>query len=122
MRGAFTTELAEDEIIEAVEVPRLSGAARWGYAKFCRKSGEFPEAGAAVMLDPERRVAHAFLGALDGAPRACPDFARHLAAGAALEPERAAQAVATIVPDLDAVQRRMLAAMLHRAARQALGT
>ena len=36
--------LADDEIVESVRVPKLSAGARWGYYKFCRKTGEFPDA------------------------------------------------------------------------------
>ena len=50
MKGAFATVLAEDELVVAVEVPKLSASARWGYWKFCRKTGEFPEASAAMLL------------------------------------------------------------------------
>ncbi len=61
--------LGEDEIIETIDVPKLSGAgARWGYYKFCRKTGEFAEASAAAAFDPQRRTARVFLGALRPAP------------------------------------------------------
>ena len=43
MLGAFQTRLTDDEIIVAVDVPKLSSDARFGYYKFCRKTGEFPE-------------------------------------------------------------------------------
>ncbi|MEO7402346.1 MAG: FAD binding domain-containing protein, partial [Burkholderiales bacterium] len=48
MAGAYTTALAGGEMIVGVAVPKLSGSARWGYYKFCRKTGEFPEASAAI--------------------------------------------------------------------------
>ncbi len=47
MLAAFTTELAGDEMVEAVLVPKPSPTSRFGYFKFCRKTGEFPEASAA---------------------------------------------------------------------------
>lgn len=68
MLGAFTTELAEDEIIRAVRIPRLSAGARWSYYKFNRKTGEFAEAIAAFVDDPLRGVRRAIIGAVDGAP------------------------------------------------------
>jgi len=118
MRSAFTTELAEDEIITAVTVPKLSAAARFGYFKFCRKTGEFPEASAAALLDPERRVARIFIGALSGAPQPLPALAKRVAeqGAAACTREAAAEAIATL--PLDAVDRRMHAAALLRALRQ----
>ena len=47
MSAAFTTQLADDEIVESIRVPKLGAGARCGYYKFCRKTGEFPEAAAA---------------------------------------------------------------------------
>src|SRR4029450_8666353 len=45
--GAFSTALRDTEIIESIDVPKLSRAGRYGYYKFCRKTGEFAEASAA---------------------------------------------------------------------------
>lgn len=66
--GPFTTALEPDELLIAVDVPRFSSAARWGYRKVCRKPGEFAEAIGAAWIDPERGVARALIGALDGLP------------------------------------------------------
>ncbi|VFR45524.1 Carbon monoxide dehydrogenase medium chain [plant metagenome] len=68
MQGTFTTVLAEDEILRAVRIPRLSASARWSYYKFNRKPGEFAEAIAAFIDDPERGVCRGVIGALDGPP------------------------------------------------------
>lgn len=73
MLGAFTTQLAEDEIIRAVRIPRLSVGARWSYYKFNRKTGEFAEAIAAFVDDPQRGVRRAIIGAVDGAPQVIED-------------------------------------------------
>ena len=54
MRGVMETDLAADEILDAISVPRLSSAARWGYHKICRKTGEFAEAIGAVVVDRDR--------------------------------------------------------------------
>ena len=66
--GPFTTVLAPDEVIVAVEVPRFSSRARWAYRKTCRKPGEFADAIAAVWIDPERGITRALIGALGGMP------------------------------------------------------
>ena len=58
--GAFTTALRDDEIIETIEVPKLSRAGRYGYYKFCRKTGEFAEASAAAVFDPESGAARIY--------------------------------------------------------------
>jgi carbon-monoxide dehydrogenase medium subunit len=68
LQGPFTTALAEDELLVAIEVPRFSGQARWAYRKVCRKPGEFAQALAAVWVDASRGIARVVLGALDGMP------------------------------------------------------
>ncbi|MBV8535519.1 MAG: FAD binding domain-containing protein, partial [Alphaproteobacteria bacterium] len=52
--GTYETKLAPDEIVESIRVPKLSTAARWGYLKFCRKSGEFASSIVTVIRDPQR--------------------------------------------------------------------
>ena len=69
LQGPFTTALRDDELLVAVEVPRLSAAARWSYRKVCRKPGEFAEAIAAVWVDPGQGIARAVMGSLDGVPQ-----------------------------------------------------
>jgi carbon-monoxide dehydrogenase medium subunit len=66
--GPFTTALAPDEVLVAVQVPRFSPAARWAYRKVCRKPGEFAEALAAAWLDAPLGIARVVLGALPGMP------------------------------------------------------
>ena len=46
--GPMTTALGADELIESVQIPRLSRCARWGFTKRCRKVGEFAYALAAA--------------------------------------------------------------------------
>jgi aerobic carbon-monoxide dehydrogenase medium subunit len=119
MVGAFTTILDDDEIIEMIEVPRPSDGVRWGYFKFCRKTGEFPEASAAVLLDPAHRTANVFLGALNGAPRRCDDIGQRLARGEPIDLKTAEDAVAT-VSGFDPIAVRMHATALMRAIAEAL--
>jgi aerobic carbon-monoxide dehydrogenase medium subunit len=118
MVGAFTTTLEDTEIIEVVEVPRPSDGVRWGYFKFCRKTGEFPEASAAVFLDPGRRTASVFLGALNGAPRRCDDIAQRLAQKETIDLKTAEETVAK-VSGFDTVAVRMHATVLMRAVAEA---
>lgn len=73
MSGAFTTALAEDEILTAVRIPKLSASARWSYYKFNRKTGEFAEAIAAFVDDRERGVQRGIIGATDGPPHVIAD-------------------------------------------------
>lgn len=119
MLGAYTTALQEGDILSAVWVPQLSEAARWGYYKFCRKTGEFAEASCAALFDPPRGVARLVLGALDGAPRALPELAAQVARTATL-PTRAqiAAAVQNAVPGKDAIDRQLIATAVERCLNQ----
>src|SRR5476649_695396 len=67
-KGAFATAIGDDEILREVAVPHLSKGARWGYYKFCRKTGDFAEAIGAVLHDPERAALRLVMGATNGAP------------------------------------------------------
>jgi carbon-monoxide dehydrogenase medium subunit len=73
MVGVFETALQPGELIEAVRVPALSGAARWGFYKVCRKTGEFAHAIGAVVFDPVRGVCRAVIGATESRPIVFPD-------------------------------------------------
>jgi carbon-monoxide dehydrogenase medium subunit len=120
--SAFATALADDEIVESVRVPKLSAGARWGYYKFCRKTGEFPDASAALVLDPERRVARLYAGALDRAPQPLEAVAHALAQGGA----QAATAdlieagLERAAPGLGPAARKLRATVVRRAIAQAL--
>jgi aerobic carbon-monoxide dehydrogenase medium subunit len=119
MLGAFQTRLADDEILVAVDVPKLSPKARFGYYKFCRKPGEFPEASAAAVFDPVSRTARIYLGALAGAPQPLHRLAAAIARGGALAASDAA--IASSVDDVsqgDAAERRMRRAAVARALKE----
>ena len=68
MSGAFTTALADGELLAGVLVPLYTADMRWGYYKFCRKTGEFADAIGAFVDDPVRGVRRGLVGATDGAP------------------------------------------------------
>ena len=74
LTGIFETALQDDELLVAVRIPRRSKAARYGYWKFCRKAGEFPQAIGGALRDPEREETRAVVGATGGAPRLFTDF------------------------------------------------
>ena len=115
--GAFTTTLAANEIIETIDVPKLSRAGRYGFYKFCRKTGEFAEASAAAVFDPESGVARIFLGAMRGVPQPLTSLAQQIAkhGRSAASSEAVTQALTQTVGDLDAVERAMAAAAVTRA-------
>jgi carbon-monoxide dehydrogenase medium subunit len=109
--GPFTTVLAPDEVIVAVEVPCFSSGARWAYRKTCRKPGEFADAIAAAWVDPGRGITRALIGALGGMPHVI-DGAE--AVGDLRRPGGLARAVeqADIIDDYE---REVHAVMLRRA-------
>ena len=117
MKSAFSTVIGDDEVLEAVRVPKVSSGAAWGYYKFCRKTGEFPEASAALLLDPERKLARLYVGALDRAPQPLDSVARAVAQGGvqAATADMVASALDRAVPDLGPVARRMKSAAVRRA-------
>lgn len=115
MTAAFTTQLADDEIIESIRVPKLGAGVRWGYYKFCRKTGEFPEASAALLLDPQRRVARLFAGALERAPQPLDTVARALAEQGAASADMIGTALARVSPGLGPAARKLRATAVQRA-------
>ena len=109
--GSFTTALADDEVLIAVDVPRFSAGARWAYRKICRKPGEFADAIAAVWIDPARGIARVVLGALDGMPHVL----QGVQAVAGLADPAVVQRLLDDAGVDDAYARDMLATMLCRA-------
>jgi len=122
MQGAYTTDIGPAELLAEIQIEELSGEARWGYYRVCRKIGEFPDALGAVVLDPVRSVARVVAGALDGAPVLLPGLAQRVAGqgAAAASAEAVSAAVKQAVPGLDAVDLQLHAAAVRRAILQAL--
>ena len=118
--GAFSTALRDTEIIESIDVPKLSRTGRYGYYKFCRKTGEFAEASAAAVFDPDTRSARVYLGAIRPAPVALAALAAQVAreGQSAASGEAVARAIAEAASDLDPVERRMAASVTARALQQ----
>jgi aerobic carbon-monoxide dehydrogenase medium subunit len=119
--AAFTTDLQPDEIVQAVIVPKTASM-RTGYYKFFRKTGEFPQASAAVVIDHASKQARIFVGALHGPVQPLSGLASDVAergpsacTGAAI-----AEELAAVAPRFDAVQLRMHVAVVQRAVQRAL--
>jgi aerobic carbon-monoxide dehydrogenase medium subunit len=66
--GALENALEAGEIVEWIRVPAMPASARWGYAKSCRKPGEFAHAIAAALMDPDAARGRVVIGAVDAAP------------------------------------------------------
>ena len=98
----------------------MSRAGRYGYYKFCRKTGEFAEASAAAVFDPETGAARLYLAAVRPAPVLLGAHARRIAQeGKSAASEGAvASAIDEAARDLDSVERRMAATAVTRALQQ----
>lgn len=120
--GVFETELATDELLSAVCIERLSRTARWGYYKYCRKTGELAQAMAAYLYDPDRSVCRAVIGAAGGPPivfgRAADLFSKGGVEEGSLDRERVRQALAPRGMT-DRVEQQIHVACLQRAIAQA---
>jgi carbon-monoxide dehydrogenase medium subunit len=73
--GALESALQTGEIVEAIHVPARAVSAHWGYAKSCRKTGEFAHAIGAILVDPAAASARVVIGAIDTAPIVVTDAA-----------------------------------------------
>ena len=120
MQAAYTTELADDELITAVRVPAMPQG-RWGYYKFCRKPGEFADASAAVCQVAPGSPWRLALGALDGPPLLLAALAQELGepGAAPLALSRLREAVAAALPERDSIDHQLHAVCLARALEQA---
>lgn len=119
MTGAFATELGESGgILSAIEIPRLSAKARWGYYKICRKPGEFADAIGAVVLDPARDVRRVVMGAVGGTPLLLDAIARRLPYEGAPDLSRA-DIEAAAPPGMDPIDRQLHVVAVERALAQA---
>lgn len=110
--GIFETALGQGEIVVGVRVPRFSSRARFGYWKFCRKMGEFPQAIGGALDDPGRGARRAVMGATRGAPHTIGDARALIAA-----PSEAALLAEADAAGLggDPYNRRLHAVALRRA-------
>ncbi|MAO52445.1 MAG: carbon monoxide dehydrogenase [Pusillimonas sp.] len=123
MLGAYAVDLQPDELIAAVYVPEKTAQTRWGYYKFCRKTGEFAEASCAAYFDPSTRTARIAVGALGGAPQLLPALSAKVAQEglAAATPEAISEALKEIAPEKTAGDRRLFTTVIERCLRRALG-
>lgn len=79
IKGTFLSDIGPDQIVIAIDIPKYSASSRFGYYKFCRKVGEFAEASAACLFDPELKIARVFAGALGGPARLLPQLSMEVA-------------------------------------------
>lgn len=118
--GALESALHAGEIVEAVHVPARAASAHWGYAKSCRKTGEFAHAIGAVLIDPAAASARVVIGAIDTAPIVVTDAAALFGGRIAADYKRrfvsgAADALLAKAGIDDAAQRHIHVSVLKRA-------
>ena len=120
--GIFETQLAADEIIESVRIPKLSADARWGYLKLCRKSGEFANALAVAIADRGRGLCRVVLGAANGAPLVLDETSQLVSKGGQDDLRNAVAADLDRAADrhFDAFQRNLRTVAAMRAVQQVL--
>lgn len=53
LRGALSTDLAQDELVEAIRFPPWPSGRLWSFREFARRSGDFALAGVAMYADPD---------------------------------------------------------------------
>ncbi|MCA1453580.1 FAD binding domain-containing protein [Bradyrhizobium sp. BRP22] len=119
LRGAFTPQLAADDIVCAVHIPRFSPDMRWGYYKVCRKTGEFAKAIGACVVDPRLDICRVVAGALHGRPLLLPRTTASLRQDG---PDKATALVRDEIDDmlatLDVAHRQQLAVAVERSLAQ----
>ena len=96
--GALTVDLAPDEMVTRITVPKLPAATGWGFAEVARRSGDFALAAVAVTVSVhdgavgEARIA---MTGVDETPRRASE-AEALLAGHALTPDLINTAIAAV--------------------------
>ena len=124
--GGLDVALRPGELLVAVRVPTVPASSRWGYAKHCRKAGEFAHAIGSVLLDPVSGQGRAVIGAVEAAPVVIAD-ARPLFGGridsrfASCFDSAAVDQALTDAGMTDAIDRHVHVTVLRRAIMQAGG-
>jgi carbon-monoxide dehydrogenase medium subunit len=79
--GPLTTSISPDELIETIRIPRFDHGARASYYKISVKPGDFAEAFAAIVVDPQRAKVRAVLSGNGLSPVVMMATGRVLSAG-----------------------------------------
>jgi carbon-monoxide dehydrogenase medium subunit len=122
--GALESALHPGEIVEAIHVPARAASAHWGYAKSCRKTGEFAHAIGAVLINPAAALARVVIGAIDTTPIVVTDAAELFGGRIAADYKqrfdvRVADALLVGAGIDDAAQRHIHVSVLKRAVLEA---
>ena len=119
--GPYYTQIAEDEIIDSIVVPRRSTAERWGYYKVAPKVGEYAKSLAIALIDHEKASARLVIGAWSNVP-----LVLETSASACLEGVKQHDLAVIVqneldlkMPSLSRAERRLHTSSVVRAAEQA---
>lgn len=118
MTGALEADIAEGELLVSVTIPRLSEKSRWGYVKFCRKTGEFAHAIGVYLSDPAQGIHRAVIGATEARPIVVED-AREIVNEQGSVDTSAVENLCRTHGMHDVVERRLHVAALKRAVEKA---
>jgi carbon-monoxide dehydrogenase medium subunit len=125
--GPFSTALADDELLTAVEFPAVRGS--WSFVEVVRRSGDFALGIAAVGLGVDGGEARVVLGGIGSRPVRVPEAESALSgsvdeAAAKLAAEAASAAAAPIGDIHGSVdyRRRLVGVLVRRAALAAAGS
>lgn len=123
--GALESALDAGEIVEAIHVPARAASAHWGYAKSCRKTGEFAHAIGAALIDPATASGRIVIGAIDAAPIVVTDASELFGGRITADYKqrfdiRFADALLAKAGIDDAVQRHIHVSVLRRAVQEAV--
>jgi len=127
-RGALASDLGPDEVIDGITIPKPSDKVQCGYAKICRKTGEFAHAIGVAVHDADRGVSRFVVGAVQGPPVVFEGAALDFPADQPLPAlnsdgaERISRVISERIPALDAYDLRTHAVALSRAINEAART
>jgi len=113
--GAFTSELGTTEVLTAIELPRLSASAKWGYYKICRKTGDFAKAIGVTIQDPQLGLFRILAGSTEGRPLLLTLSAKMLATrGPEHAASQAREEIEEALPHIEPSHRQQLVVAVQR--------
>ena len=121
MKGAYRTAINPDELLQTIKIPIYSKSAVWGYYKVTRKVGEFADAIACWVADPQMRYSRLVFGSTAGAPLISSHIAALIASSGKCPDHKTIQTgIHQLAPELDEVKKRLLSVACKRCVEGAL--
>ncbi len=112
VKGALSTALSHSEVVASISISKPASGARFGYAKLCRKTGEFAEAIGVVRRNAAGT--RLVVGASGGAPIVIEDGAEFIA-HKRLDQDRLGDHIVALGLEDDPYERAIHTAVLQRA-------